>query len=77
MKSPIPLFAAAFLAAALPSSHAQDGASTAPIGAERKVVSFTNIQIKNFDGESLGRITDLGIDLVNGRIVEVLVQTDD
>ncbi len=34
------------------------------------------IQVSNFDDESLGRIIDLGVDMVNGRIVEVLVQAD-
>ena len=34
------------------------------------------IQIENFNGQVLGRITDLGIDLANGRIVEVPVGYD-
>jgi sporulation protein YlmC with PRC-barrel domain len=46
------------------------------LGAEKPVHDFTRIQIRNFQDESLGRIRDLGIDLVNGRIVEVLVQVD-
>jgi len=47
-----------------------------PLGPEKQLEVFINIEIKNLQGESLGRIKDLGIDLVNGRIVEVLVQTD-
>ncbi len=47
-----------------------------PLTAEKHSVDFTRIQIKNFQDESLGRIKDLGIDLVNGRIVEVLVECD-
>jgi sporulation protein YlmC with PRC-barrel domain len=46
------------------------------VGAEKTVFEFNHIRIKNFQDESLGRIVDLGIDLVNGRIVEVLVQSD-
>jgi sporulation protein YlmC with PRC-barrel domain len=37
---------------------------------------FRNIEIKNFQDETLGRIKDLAIDLTNGRIVEVLVVCD-
>jgi sporulation protein YlmC with PRC-barrel domain len=33
------------------------------------------IEIQNFQGEPLGKIFDLGIDLIHGRIVEVLVLT--
>jgi sporulation protein YlmC with PRC-barrel domain len=45
-------------------------------GATKAFDLYINIQIKNFQDESLGRITELGIDLVNGRIVEVLVESD-
>lgn len=66
------LFAAA---TALPA-RAQPEPSHTRFGAEKAVYDFTKIQIRNFQDESLGRITDLGIDLVNGRIVEVLVVSD-
>ncbi|MFA5264991.1 MAG: PRC-barrel domain-containing protein [Opitutaceae bacterium] len=46
------------------------------VGAEKPVSVFNQIRITNFQDESLGRITDLGIDLINGRIVEVLVESD-
>lgn len=46
------------------------------LGAENQIYDFTRIEIKNLQDESLGRIMDLGIDLVNGRIVEVLVTSD-
>ncbi len=46
------------------------------LGAEKTTVPFIQIVIKNFQDESLGRIVDLGIDLANGRIVEVLVESD-
>ncbi len=47
-----------------------------PLGKEKEITFFNNILIKNFQDESLGRIRDLGVDLVNGRIVEVLVECD-
>ena len=47
-----------------------------PLGAEKQIKYFNNIEVKNFQEESLGRITDLGIDLVNGRIVEALIECD-
>jgi len=46
------------------------------LGAEKTTVRFIEIVIKNHQDESLGRIVDLGVDLVNGRIVEVLVMSD-
>ncbi len=45
-------------------------------GAEKKINEFNRIEIKNFQDESLGRMMDLGVDLINGRIVEVLVVCD-
>lgn len=45
-------------------------------GVSKPVVSLQKIEIKNFQNESLGRIEDLGIDLINGRIIVVLVETD-
>lgn len=77
MKTQYQLLAGAVLAALLSlSAHGQKDPSPTPMGAEKPFHDFTRIQIKNFQDESLGRIRDLGIDLVNGRIVEVLVQTD-
>jgi sporulation protein YlmC with PRC-barrel domain len=75
MKSKLLLLLGATLAGTLPlSTHAED--SHERLGAEKAVYQFDRIQIKNRQGQSLGRITDLGIDLVNGRIVEVLVLSD-
>lgn len=51
-------------------------AGTVPLGPEISVDEYINIEVKNFQDESLGRIKDLGIDLINGRIVEVLVVSD-
>jgi len=45
-------------------------------GAEKSINEYNLIQIVNFQDEALGRVSELGIDLVNGRIVEVLVECD-
>jgi sporulation protein YlmC with PRC-barrel domain len=74
MKQKLHLLAVAILAAAGPFSKAAE--SNPALGAETSFHSFANIQVKNFQDETLGRVTDLGIDLINGRIVEVLVMTD-
>lgn len=47
--------------------------SPTPFGPSKAFDAYNNIHVKNFQDESLGRIKDLGIDLVNGRIVEVLI----
>ena len=39
--------------------------------------SIHNIEIRNLRDEHLGRIQDLGIDLENGRLIEVLVEADE
>jgi hypothetical protein len=46
------------------------------LGAEKTPLSFVHITIKNQEDVTLGRIKDLGIDLINGRIVVVLVESD-
>lgn len=46
------------------------------VGVEKEFTPFIFVEVKNFQDESLGRIVDLGVDLINGRIVEVLVTTD-
>ncbi len=38
--------------------------------------AITEVQVTNLQGESLGRIQDLTLDLSNGRVVEVLVVAD-
>ncbi|MBC7366502.1 MAG: BON domain-containing protein [Undibacterium sp.] len=50
--------------------------SPTPLGKEKAFDEFTKIHVRNFQDEPLGRIKDLGIDLVNGRIVEVLIALD-
>ncbi len=71
------LLAGAVLAASLSlATGAQTNPSPAPLGAEKSFNEFVHIEIKNYQDESLGRIKDLGVDLSNGRIVEVLVVTD-
>ena len=80
MKSKFPLLAAAVIISCSLSLSAPakdgDGATPKPLGREKILNAFVHIEIKNLQNESLGRIVDLGIDLVNGRIVEVLVQSD-
>lgn len=71
------LLAAALLAGgAACTALAQDGATPKPLGREKISHGFIHIEIKNLQDETLGQITDLGLDLVNGRIVEVLVESD-
>ncbi len=55
---------------------AQNDPSPTPLGREKPFDEFNKIEIVNFQDEPLGRIRDLAIDLVNGRIVEVLVTAD-
>lgn len=74
-------FKSAFLACAivaglLPLARLSAEDSHENFGREKAIYDFTRIEIKNTKGEILGRISDLGIDLVNGRIVEVLVTSD-
>ncbi len=45
-------------------------------GVEKPINALEKITIKNFQDETLGKIVDLGVDLSNGRIVEVLVRCD-
>lgn len=83
-----PSFVAAFIAAAisLPSSVSAQVESLAPVVVEapqaklqpeQMVIPMQYVEIRNMQDEPLGRVHDLGIDLVNGRIVEVLVVSDD
>jgi hypothetical protein len=72
------LLAGAFLCSAVSLvSWAQEDPSPTPLGAEKVSHLFNNIQVQTLQNEPLGRIVDLGVDLVNGRIVEVLVVTND
>ena len=77
MKLKFKFLAGAIIAGSLSlSTWAQSAPTPKRLGAEKPVNEFVHIEIKNLQDESLGRITDLGIDLVNGRIVEVLVVSD-
>ena len=77
MKIQTAILAGAAIAASfsLPT-QAQPEPTHERFGVEKRFDRFDHIEIQNFQGESLGRIMDLGIDLVNGRIVEVLVVSD-
>jgi sporulation protein YlmC with PRC-barrel domain len=46
------------------------------VSSEKTASYFVNVEIRNFQDEPLGRIVDIGVDLINGRIVEVLVKSD-
>ena len=56
---------------------AQHEPSHERFGKEKPINDMTHVYIQNNQGESLGRIKDLAIDLINGRIVEVLVVSGD
>jgi len=45
-------------------------------GSEKRFDRFDLIEVRNLQDEPLGRIADLGVDLVNGRIVEALIVSD-
>lgn len=84
MKSKYKVLAGAFLASCVSlttwaqpaSAAAKEPAPAATLGKEKPAIPFNRIQIKNYQDESIGRIKDLGIDLINGRIVEALVESD-
>ena len=52
-------------------------APKAKVGPEEIIIPMQYVEVRNFQDESLGRIKDLGIDLVSGRIIEVLVISED
>lgn len=53
-----------------------DRGRVGPVGKEKAISLYNRIEIRNFQDEVLGRIDDLSLDLVNGRIVGVLVVSD-
>ena len=57
-------------------AQAPAGATPKPMGAEKPENFFIQYEVKNLQNEKLGHVTDLGIDLIYGRIVEVLVESD-
>jgi sporulation protein YlmC with PRC-barrel domain len=79
MKPNLPFLAGTFLAGCLAFSAGAQPQPIAPtgaadvLGAEKTMDKLNDIEIRNFKDERLGRISDIGIDLANGRIVEVLV----
>jgi len=77
MNNRIKLFAGMIITASLALSAAAQAEHTpTPLGAEKTPTSFVHVEIKNLEDQTLGRIKDLGIDLINGRIVVVLVESD-
>ncbi len=76
MKLKLILLAGAVLAASLSTPVWAQPLTTndpATLGAQKDVGRLVDIEVKNFQDDSLGRVRDLGVDLVNGRIMEVLV----
>jgi sporulation protein YlmC with PRC-barrel domain len=79
MKLKLNLLAGALVAGCLAhQAGAQPTVSTVPAarppaGAESKVARLLDIEVRNDQDQRLGQVRDLGIDLVNGRIVEVIV----
>jgi hypothetical protein len=72
------VFAGAFLCSAVSLvSWAQEDPSPTPLDAEKVSHVFNNIQVQTLQHEPLGRVVDLGVDLINGRIVVVFVVTND
>jgi sporulation protein YlmC with PRC-barrel domain len=76
MKLKLNLLTGALIVGATLSTWAQSEPSHERLGLEKPIRDISHIQIKNFQDERIGTVEDLGIDLVNGRIVEVLVASD-
>lgn len=55
---------------------AQTEPSEARLGVEKPVNEIFKIEVRNHQNEVLGQVKDLGVDLINGRIVEVLIVSD-
>ena len=58
------------------STWAQVAHTEARLGADKPIHEIFKIEVRNNQNEVLGQVKDLGIDLVNGRIVEVLIVSD-
>jgi len=58
-----------------PDTSTPSAASLQAIGPVLDFHNFHTIAVRNLRDEPLGRIHDLGIDLKNGRIIEVLVES--
>jgi sporulation protein YlmC with PRC-barrel domain len=77
MNLPRLLLASAFACCATLFTHAQPERSHEDFGQEKTVQNLNHILLQNRDGENLGRIRGLNLDLANGRIVEVFIVTGD
>lgn len=77
MKFKLPLILAALVCGASLSAESEPAHSPENFGKEKTIRELTHIRVENYQGQSLGRIKDLGIDLVNGRIIEVFVVSGD
>lgn len=57
--------------------HAEPEIDQSTLGKEKTVRDLYKVRIQNYQGEPLGRIKGVGIDLINGRIIEVFVVSGD
>lgn len=71
------LLATALGLGALSSLQAQTTPNEPKLGMEKPANLLAHVQVENLQGQTLGRISELGVDLVNGRIVEVLIVSGD
>lgn len=55
---------------------AQTEHTAASLGVEKPIKEIFKIEVRNYQNEVLGQVVDLGVDLINGRIVVVLVTSD-
>lgn len=70
------LTAAIAASAASLSLGAEAAATPKRLGKEKAFDAYDKIIVQNLQDQTLGRIKDLGVDLINGRIVEVLITSD-
>jgi sporulation protein YlmC with PRC-barrel domain len=76
MKFQSTLLVGAFLAVSLPllpGAEPMTPTNPASLGRDKQAERLIDIEVKNFQDEPIGRVKELGLDLVNGRIVEVLL----
>ena len=73
MKLPLPRLIGALVCCAALTSTVQAEPGHENFGASRPTNDMNLVRVETVQGEHLGRIKDLGIDLSNGRIIEVFV----
>ncbi len=61
----------------IPLAHAETAPARAELGESKTISPLQHVEIRNLQGDRLGRISDVTVDLVHGRIVEVFVVSGD